>query len=196
MTSQAGAGAGVQVPDFDELYSRDPDPWSLQTSWYERRKLAVLLACLPRERYARAWEPGCGIGVTTRALAERTDHLVASDSSAVAARIAQRRCEDLTHVEVRHGSLTEGADGPVDLVVAAEFLYYLPDLKVALDSLWRTLASEAHLAVVHWRRHPHDAYLSGAALHELVAADAAVRGARALVSHRDDEFGLDIYEAP
>ena len=44
-------------PDFDAMYDADPDPWEVETSWYERRKLAVHLASLPRERYATAWEP-------------------------------------------------------------------------------------------------------------------------------------------
>jgi hypothetical protein len=43
------------VPDFEAMYRRDEDPWRVETSWYERRKLAVLLASLPRERYRRGW---------------------------------------------------------------------------------------------------------------------------------------------
>jgi len=35
------------IPDFESMYRADSDPWQVQTSWYERRKLAVLLASLP-----------------------------------------------------------------------------------------------------------------------------------------------------
>ena len=42
-----------------ELYADGADPWRAG-SWYERRKRAVVLASLPRERYRRAFEPGCG----------------------------------------------------------------------------------------------------------------------------------------
>ena len=61
--------AGPVIPDFDALYRADPDPWEVGSSWYERRKLSVLLASLPRQHYAVAWEPGCGPGLTTTALA-------------------------------------------------------------------------------------------------------------------------------
>jgi hypothetical protein len=69
-------GTDVKPPDFEAIYAADPDPWQVESSWYERPKLAVLLACLPRERYRTGWEPGCGIGVATAALAHRVDRLV------------------------------------------------------------------------------------------------------------------------
>ena len=49
------------------------DPWSTRTSWYERRKLAVLAASLPAPRYEHAAEPGCGTGELTRLLGARCD---------------------------------------------------------------------------------------------------------------------------
>ena len=79
------------TPDFDQMYQADPDPWSVETSWYERRKLAVLLATLPLERYGSAWEPGCGPGIVSAALGHHVDHLVASDSSATAIGLARGR---------------------------------------------------------------------------------------------------------
>ena len=42
-------------PDFDAMYDADPDPWEVETSWYERRKLAVLLHRLWRTR--EVYEP-------------------------------------------------------------------------------------------------------------------------------------------
>ena len=124
-------------PDFEAMYAADPDPWSVRTSWYERRKLAVLLAALPHERYRRAWEPGCGIGVGTAALAERIDHLVASDGSPRAVAATRDATAGLSHVRVVDSVLPEvPLDGLVDLVVAAEFLYYLDDLAAGIDALW------------------------------------------------------------
>ena len=182
-------------PDFDAMYDADPDPWDVETSWYERRKLAVLLACLPRERYASAWEPGSGPGITTRALAGRTDHLTASDSSAVALRLAERRCEGLGHVDLRLSTLPEvPLDQPVELVVVAEFLYYLPDRDAALAALWSATAPGGHLLFMHWLAHPDDAHLSGAQLQQDVAAYAERREARRLVHHLDEDFRLDVYE--
>ena len=182
-------------PDFDAMYADDPDPWGVATSWYERRKLAVLLACLPRERYATAWEPGSGPGITTAALAARVDHLTASDGSAVAVGLAERRCAELDHVDVRLSTLPDvPLRQAVDLVVVAEFLYYLRDRDAALESLWRATAPGGHLVSMHWRHLPDDAHLSGEQMQDDVAAFAEQRGARRLVHHLDEDFRLDVFE--
>ena len=184
-------------PDFDAMYDADPDPWDVETSWYERRKLAVLLACLPREHYATAWEPGSGPGITTQALASRAGRLTASDGSSEAIRLAEERCADLSHVEVRRSTLPDvPLAKPVDLVVAAEFLYYLPDREAALEALWRATAPGGHLLSMHWRHLPDDAHLSGEQMQDEVAASAERRGARRLVHHLDEDFRLDVYEVP
>lgn len=185
----------VTPPDFEELYRRDADPWLVESSWYERRKRAVLLASLPRERYATGWEPGCGPGVTTVALAPRVDELVASDASHVAIGLARDRCAALDGVSVVPSQLPASPlDRPVDLVVAAEFLYYLPDLDEALETLWDACAPRGHLALLHWAWHPHDAYVSGPHVHAAAAATAPARGAVRLLHHTEPEFVLDIYE--
>ena len=115
------------LPDFDAMYTADDDPWDVETSWYERRKLAVLLATLPREHYARAWEPGCGPGVVS-APARRPGRRAGR----------QRRVDGRgrrwpgggpgtpPHVRFVRSELPEvPLDGPVDLLVVAEFLYYV-----------------------------------------------------------------------
>lgn len=185
------------TPDFDAMYTEDPDPWEVATSWYERRKLAVTLAALPRERYATAWEPGSGPGLVSRALAPRVDRLVASDGSPVAVGLAEERVADLAHVEVVLSELPAvPLEAPAELVLAAEFLYYLPELPACLDALWGATAPGGHLVFVHWAHQPHDAHLSGARLHERIAAEAGRRGSRPLARHNDVEFCLDVYEVP
>jgi LmbE family N-acetylglucosaminyl deacetylase len=69
--------ASAPAARFAELYADGADPWRAG-SWYERRKRAVVLASLPRERYRRAFEPGCGTGELTRELAARCDAVLAS----------------------------------------------------------------------------------------------------------------------
>jgi len=71
--------ASAPVSRFADLYAADADPWRTRTSWYERHKRDVVLACLPRERYAHAAEPGCGLGTLTAALAARCARVTASD---------------------------------------------------------------------------------------------------------------------
>jgi trans-aconitate methyltransferase len=178
------AGASVRPPDFEALYAADADPWQVESSWYERRKRAVLLASLPRARYSSAWEPGCGIGVSTYALADRCDHLVASDYADSAA-----------HVDVVVSRLPEVAvQRPVELLLLAEVLYYLPDLPDVLERLWSATRPGTHVAVQHWAHDPHDAFVSGPEAHQLVEGYASAQGARRLVAHRDEDFLLDVYE--
>ena len=187
----------VTAADFDAMYQADADPWDVESSWYERRKLGVLLASLPRERYASAWEPGCGPGLVSQALATRTDRLTASDGSAVAVRLARRRCAGLPQVSVGCSELPASPlTEQVELVVVAEFLYYVPDLKGALETLWSAAAPGAHLAFLHWAHRPHDAHRSGPAMHARIGLDAMRRGARRAVCHLDQDFLLDIYESP
>ena len=54
---------------FDEFYTEGADRWGFETRWYEKRKRAMTLASLPRERFGSAFEPGCAIGVLTAELA-------------------------------------------------------------------------------------------------------------------------------
>jgi hypothetical protein len=52
----------IDLPDFDALYRDDPDPWQVRSSFYEQRKLDIVLAGLQRPRYRSAWDPACGVG--------------------------------------------------------------------------------------------------------------------------------------
>lgn len=184
------------VPDFDAMYGADEDPWQVASSWYERRKLAVLLAALPHEHYRRVWEPGCGIGVATAALASRADEVVASDFSTVAVEVARRRTSDLDHVRVEHSALPEvPVRGTVDLVVVAEFLFYLDDLPAALDAVWSVCGPGTHLVFVHWVHRPHDGFLDGLETQEVVRRHAEARQFTHVVRHHDRDFLLDVYES-
>ena len=78
---------------FDGMYARSADPWGFTSRWYERRKYAISLAMLPRERYRRGFEPGCSIGVLTQQLAGRCDRLLACDVAAAAVTTATRRLQ-------------------------------------------------------------------------------------------------------
>ena len=182
-------------PDFEAMYRADPDPWRVESSWYERRKLAVLLASLPREHYRRAWEPGSGPGVTSQGLAARVDDLVASDGSPTALELAGRRAGMPSHVRFLRSQLPAvPLCAAVDLVVVAEVLYYLPDLPAALDAVWSACEPAAHVVFVHWTHHPHDGFTSGRELHTQIGLDCRRRGAAHLVGHVDRDFVLDVYE--
>jgi hypothetical protein len=51
----------IKVPDFDALYRASSDPWAVSSSFYEQRKLDLVLGVLALPRYARAWDPARGV---------------------------------------------------------------------------------------------------------------------------------------
>ena len=181
-------------PDFDAYYRANPDPWDVGTSAYERRKRAVVLACLRRERYGLAWDPACGTGHLTADLASRCDRVVASDASATASRIAAERCAGLA-VQVDHRALPEApaVDVRADLVVLSEVFYYLPDtVRAATLALVDARAARtAEVVAVHWDGAPDDAWLSGPAAQLEVVSQLAARGWVHRIHHDDDGFLLD-----
>ena len=176
------------VSRFAELYAAG-DPWRAD-SWYERRKRAVVLASLPRERYRRAFEPGCGAGELTRDLAARCDAVLASDPVTKAVRRASERTAALPGVRVEQAALPDAVPAePVDLVVFSEVLYYLDDATVSavLDRTVAALPSGADVVVVHWRGWPPEAPRDAEATHRMVRARPELT---TVVEHVDDGFVL------
>lgn len=196
MTAADATAADTLARHFDDLFTRDADPWGYRTRWYERRKRALMLACLPQERYARAFEPACANGELSAELAARCDRLLCSDGSAAAVAHARRRLAGFPHVDVALARLpadwpmasgdaaTEGgsigvdgatgmtgapgAAGAFDLIVLSEIGYYLgdADLDVLIERAAAALAPGGTLLASHWR-HPEGDYLrSGDAVHQ------------------------------
>lgn len=185
----APAGRGVVPPDFDALYRGDPDPFRVATSWYERRKAAIVLACLTRPRYRTAWDTACGTGELAAALAPRCDTVWATDAAAAAADLTGRRTAEAPNVRTSVVALPEHPSGltRADLVVFSEVLYYL-DGPSRRSSATVAAALAGEIVVVNWRALPHDAYLSGdEAVAELDAA-LITAGWQAAVRHQDREF--------
>ncbi|WP_091759987.1 class I SAM-dependent methyltransferase [Pedococcus cremeus] len=181
----------VQPPDFDAMYAADPDPWNVRDSWYERRKEAVVLALLARERYAHAWDAASGTGDLALALSRRCERVTASDASARAVALTRDLLSDAS-ASVVVNALPEVpplAEAP-DLVVLAEVLYYLPeaDRIRALDAVAAAARPSAELVVVHWRHHPDDAFLAGAAATEEADGVLRERGWERVVWHDDRHF--------
>jgi SAM-dependent methyltransferase len=85
---------------FDALYDACDDPWGFRSRWYERRKRLLTMAMLPRERYRRAFEPGCGNGELSAQLADRCDSLLAADLNETAVHLAALRVAAMPHVLV------------------------------------------------------------------------------------------------
>jgi SAM-dependent methyltransferase len=183
---------------FDRLYAASRDPWALASSDYERRKLSVLLACLPRARYGSAFEPGSAIGVTTAALAERCDRLLAMDCATAAVDEARRR------VTASGVTITQGCipvDWPsrrFDLLVLSELLYYLDDADRArvVDLVTASLCPGGDLIAVHWRAPFEEATTTGGLAHGELEERLTARGLQVRVRHEEPEFLLLVLHRP
>lgn len=191
--SRVGAQRRV-VPeylDFDALYRADPDPFQVSSSWYEQRKIEVVLASLSQFRYELAWDCACGTGHLAAALAARCGRVLATDASAEAVRLSSRTTADLGNVDCELAALPDvpPSVGPGSLVVVSEVLYYLDDQTRAAS--YQAIASTGQeVVVVHWRHYPPDAFLSGArATAESVEVLSAL-GWSASVWHEESDFVL------
>jgi SAM-dependent methyltransferase len=188
------AGPSRYAEQFDALYRERPDPWDVRGSWYERRKLALVLGALPRERYAHALEIGCSVGATTEALAPRCDRLLALDASAQALALAAPALREHPGVRLLHASVpAELPVGRFDLVVLGEVGYFLTpdDLAALVAALPDRLTPGGHLLAVHWRRDGQTLPSSGDGVHEALDALGLPRA----VHHVEEDFRLDVWES-
>lgn len=189
----------IDTPDFDALYKSDPDPWNVRSSFYEQRKLGVVLASLNAPTYERAWDPACGVGELAARLAPRTQALLASDASSEAVRLTSLHCQGLPQVSVRSWTLPDAPPEPwrdLDLVVLSEFVYYLsaPDRAATLAMVDRLAGPKAEVVTVHWRYKPHDAWLSGEDVQAEVIDKLGALGWQHNVQHDDRDFVVDLLE--
>lgn len=179
---------------FENLYSESPDPWGFETSGYERRKYERTLATLEGRRFGRALEVGSSIGVFTEMLAPYCDELLAVDTSGKAVTIACERLADHANVRIERCTLPEETpDGPFDLVVVSEVLYYLTR-EVMLEALGRlegTLAPGGLLLAVHWRRETRTYPLQGDEVHALLLEHSRLANTKTII---EPEYRLDLFE--
>lgn len=176
---------------FERLHHFDPDPWAVATSWYERRKRAVMLAALPEERCGSALELGASAGHFTLDLARRSDHVVAVDLSPSAVARAAERTRTCGNVDVEVRDIRDGLpDGRFDLVVVSEFGYYLTheQLHRLVARIERSLTSTGVVLACHWRGYSDDMHQTGADVHEALANRFRTR-----VDHEDEEFLVGVF---
>jgi predicted TPR repeat methyltransferase len=179
---------------FEELYAGSGDPWNFETSEYERNKYERTLAVLGERRFARALEAGASIGVFTEMLADRCDGLLAVDVSERAVVAARRRLSGRKHVLVERRTLPEEMpDGPFDLIVASEVLYYFPreEMLSTLRAFERELAQGGAMLAVHWRRETRTYPLQGDEVHELLVGHTRLHNSNSIV---EPDYRLDLFE--
>lgn len=182
------------VAYFERLYGASADPYGLRTRWYEQRKREATLAALPHARYAWAYEPGCGAGELTAALAERCGALLASDFSEQALASARTRTSNLTNVRLAAHSLPgewPRSAEPFDLIVVSEMGYFLEAgaMQQMAACCAESLGPEGVLVACNWRPDFAERALSTDAVH--AALDAT--GLACTVRHEEADFLLQVW---
>lgn len=137
---------------FGWLYRR-PDPWRYERSAYEQAKYGRTLAVLRGTRAERALEAGCGEGAFTEMMLQErlATSVVGVDISEAALARARVRCGRFpTATFVAANLATDAPDGPFDLIVCGETLYYLGGRAArACELLTERLAPGGRLVAVH-----------------------------------------------
>jgi cyclopropane fatty-acyl-phospholipid synthase-like methyltransferase len=179
---------------FEELYGASDDPWDFSTSGYEKQKYDRTLAALGARRFTRALEVGCSIGVFTAMLAPYCGELLAVDASEKAVALARERLSHLANVRVERRTMPEEMpEGPFDLIVVSEVLYYFDrdTMLTVLGSLQRSLGSGGTLLAVHWRHQTQTYPLQGDEVHGLIRSGTSL----SLVSaETTPDYRLELYE--
>lgn len=183
---------------FDALYRRDPDPWSFRTSGYERAKYAATLGLLPRARYAFGIEAGCSIGELTRQLADRCDHVVGVDVSAVAIRTAianHGRCGNITFAVAELPG--DWPDDVADLIVLSEMLYFLDaaEIEALAERVAKGWADGGDCVLVNYLGATDESLNGDEASHCFIAALASLRPITRLAALRAEGYRLDVLHA-
>jgi SAM-dependent methyltransferase len=178
---------------FEDLYTQSPDPYGTHDRWYEQRKRDLVLASLPRARFAHCYEPGCGAGALTLRLAERCDAVLAADFCDQALQSARSRTQALPQVRLARHQLPQ--DWPVherfDLIVLSELSYFLPLSaieQVARDCM-ASLAPDGVVLACDWL----PAFAERACPTEAAHAALSATGLHPLLTHAEADFRLQVW---
>lgn len=179
---------------FEQIYRKKPDPWSFASSEYELGRYRTIISALNTKRHARAFEPGCSIGILTALLSSICDSVEAIDVSPTAAERAREYCKNQANVNIACGALPKDIpNGSFDLIVFSEIGYYFD--RGQLEKLGYALVSKLTpvgiLLATHWLGESSDHVMSGAEVHEVLAS---LQGLTHSYGERHAEFRLDRWE--
>lgn len=114
---------GVGRDHLQALYANGDDPWGFRTSAYEQNKFQATADALLRPSYGSALEVGCGNGELARHIAPRCARYTGVDAVGIAL--------DAARLAVPSGQFLQAflpcelPDGPYDLILLSEVLYFL-----------------------------------------------------------------------
>ena len=168
-----------------------PDPWSYDSE-YEVAKRNHVLELLPDGPIFSALEVGCAEGHFTALVSPRVGELTAIDISERALERAKSRCAEVTNVTFVNCDIhAQLPDGPFDLILCTEVLYYLYDRYALEDFIARAverLNPGGHIVLEHPNMVSDDRTQTGFDFNE-IGTDFI---AGAFASHGELEFLLEL----
>lgn len=178
----------VRRERLNDIYANSDDPWQFDTSPYEQEKFRQTAAALSSDHYSAAFEFGCGNGALARHLSPRCARYVGFDAVDRALSVARRRVPQAVFVQGYYPCPLP--EGPFDLLVLSEILYFLSAQtieKLAADLVASSPAAEVMIVT----------YLGDTA-HELQGEEALQIFCGAMVPthdfeqlHRTDRYRID-----
>lgn len=178
---------------FDALFQQNSDPWQFKSRWYESRKRALTLACLPAWHYGSVYEPGCANGELSAALAARCDNLLVTDGAHRAVAMATARLAQFAHVQVRLAWVPkQWPQETFDLIVLSEFGFYLdgPQLDALAAKTTASLRPGGTVVACHWRRPIEGCQFSGDQVHQRLSDAMALHHISQLL---EPDMQLDVW---
>jgi SAM-dependent methyltransferase len=171
------------------------DPWQLDTSPYERRRLELLLACLGRPHYERVLEIGCATGQLSVALGKRATEVIAMDASPRALAVARDRAGSDGIRWVLGAAPQNLPDVDADLVVLSEIGYFLdgPDLLATLRHARNHLRPHGEIVLANWRRPTENIPLDG---NTVQAQAASMLDLPRRAHYEDADLIIDVWGEP
>lgn len=182
---------------FARLYAQSDDPWQIDRGWYEQRKRALLMACLPRAQFDVILEPGCGSGALSMALASRCHQLIACDIAPRAIELARERLASCTNVALScqqipvHWPAAVTASS-IDCIVISELAYFLQPqaLTLLLARIKDCLKPHGVVVACHWQGKFAERTMDTNVIHAHIAATT---GLHSVVHHEEPDFLLDVW---
>ena len=163
-------------PGFFQHFFDEGDPFGFDVNPEEQLKFARTLEVCGDGRLGRVLELGCAVGSFTEVLAPRAEEVLAIDVSQAAVDQVADRLREHRHVRARAMSIpSELPDGPFDLVVASDVLYYLPveELRTCVDRIEASLGDGGAFVAVHYVPRM-GSVLNGDEAHDLVASHTSL----------------------
>jgi len=156
---------------IEQFFDSGGDPFGFDENPNEQLKFRRTLEVSGEGSLGRVLEIGCAVGSFTELIAPRATHVLAIDVSAPAIEQARQRLKQYPHVQVETRTLpAEFPDGPFDVIIASDVLYYLSmdDLRVCLRQIEAALSPGGALVAVDYTPRV-GTLLNGDELHDLLA---------------------------